>query len=142
MNRLLKLRPSLSLSLSHISKRASPSPLVSHPRTLSTTPTTHLPRKDAQDKDSINTESTEYSKSGSDAASAAQEQAAFDPTETDPQAEQGTAGEGDGGGSNPLEVSPANPDVSHPPENDGGAEGGPEKKASGGGSPNKNRPMK
>lgn len=59
----------------------------------STPPTTRLftqstcvnyPRKDAQDKDSIDTEATEYSKSGTDDASARHEDTAFDPGTTDP----------------------------------------------------------
>lgn len=52
------------------------------------------PRKDSQDKDSINTEATEYSKSGTDDASAKQEEAAFDPSTTDPKEEKKVAGEG------------------------------------------------
>lgn len=53
------------------------------------------PRKDSQHKDSINTEATEYSKSGTDDASAKQEEAAFDPNNTDPKAEKDVAGEGE-----------------------------------------------
>ena len=54
------------------------------------------PRKDSQDKDSINTEATEYSKSGTDDESARQESAAFDPNITDPHEQHGKAGEGQG----------------------------------------------
>lgn len=53
-----------------------------------------MPRKDSQHKDSINTEATEYSKSGTDDASARQEDAAFDPGITDPQQQKDKAGEG------------------------------------------------
>ena len=55
------------------------------------------PRKDAQDKDSINTEATEYSKSGTDDEGARQEDAAFDPNVTDPQDQKDVAGK-DGNG--------------------------------------------
>lgn len=53
-----------------------------------------LPRKDSQDKDSINTEATEYTKSGTDDEVAAQDKAAFDPNQTSPEAQKATAGEG------------------------------------------------
>ena len=52
------------------------------------------PRKDSQDKDSIDTEATEYSKSGTDDAAARQEDAAFDPNKTDPEEQMETAGKG------------------------------------------------
>jgi hypothetical protein len=52
------------------------------------------PRKDSQDKDSINREPTEYSKSGTDDGAAGQEEAAFDPSVTDPGEEKEKAGEG------------------------------------------------
>ena len=54
------------------------------------------PRKDSQDKDSINTEATEYSKSATDDESARQGDAAFDPNVTDPHEQHGKAGEGQG----------------------------------------------
>lgn len=56
------------------------------------------PRKDSQDKNSINTEATEYSKSATDDEGARQGDAAFDPDITDPQEEMGKAGEGTGKG--------------------------------------------
>ncbi|CZS92801.1 uncharacterized protein RAG0_03305 [Rhynchosporium agropyri] len=94
------------------------------------------PRKNSQDKDSIDTEATEYSKSGTDDGAARQNEAAFDPSTTDPAEEKKIAGEGNEG--NPLEVSPANPEVSKQRgETEGGAEKGVGKKQSGGGSPNK-----
>lgn len=42
----------------------------------------------------MNTEATEYSKSGTDDAAARQEDAAFDPDKTDPEEQKDTAGEG------------------------------------------------
>lgn len=54
----------------------------------------NYPRKDSQDKDSINREPTEYSKSGTDDGAAGQEEAAFDPSITDPGEEKEKAGEG------------------------------------------------
>jgi hypothetical protein len=53
-----------------------------------------LPRKGSQDKDSINTDATEYSKSGTDDDAAKNEQAAFDPSQTAPGEEKEKAGEG------------------------------------------------
>ena len=74
-------------------------PLVGTPpyRQFSQTLSFALPRKDSQDKDSINTEATEYSKSATDDESARQEDAAFNPGITDPQAQKDKAGEGTGG---------------------------------------------
>lgn len=57
-----------------------------------------LPRKDSMDKDSINTEATEYSKSATDDEGARQQEAAFDPDITDPQEQKHKAGEGTGEG--------------------------------------------
>jgi hypothetical protein len=53
-----------------------------------------LPRKGSQDKDSINTGATEYSKSGTDDDAARNEKAAFDPSQTAPGEEKEKAGEG------------------------------------------------
>ncbi len=86
-------------------------PLTTALRPLSTSPLSRYPRKDSQDRESINTEPTEYSKSGTDSSSADQAEAAFDPSTTSPEKEKEIAGQGKGAG-NPLEVSPANPEVS------------------------------
>lgn len=51
-----------------------------------------LPRKDSQDRDSIDRESAEYSKSGTDDEAAGLDQAAFDPNTTEPGAEKKAAG--------------------------------------------------
>ncbi|KAF2472511.1 uncharacterized protein BDR25DRAFT_161451, partial [Lindgomyces ingoldianus] len=108
-----------------------PSSLPLTSRFLSSSPPHLYARKDTQDKDSLNPTSTEYSKSGSDDAAAASEDAAFNPNKTSPEHEKSTAGkEGDG---NPLEVSPANPEVSKPRgDTEGGAQGSPRTKPSGG----------
>ena len=66
-------------------------------RQFSQTVSFALPRKDSQDKDSINTEATEYSKSATDDEGARQEDAAFNPDITDPQEQKDKAGEGTGG---------------------------------------------
>ncbi|KUJ23088.1 uncharacterized protein LY89DRAFT_776899, partial [Mollisia scopiformis] len=111
-------------------------PQVQGIRPFSRTTLAAYPRKGSEDKDSINTEATEYSKSGTDDASAKQEEAAFDPNTTDPKQEKKVAGEGEDG--NPLEVSPANPEVSKPRgEQEGGAQNAEKNKSSGGGSLNK-----
>ena len=52
------------------------------------------PRKGSEDKDSINRESTEYSKSGTDDQAAAMEEAAFDPSKTKPEEQKKMAGKG------------------------------------------------
>lgn len=56
------------------------------------------PRKDSQDKDSMNTEATEYSKSATDDEGARHDDAAFNPDITDPQQQKDKAGEGTGEG--------------------------------------------
>lgn len=105
--RLARL-PQTSTSLRHFSRQ---SPLA-------------YPRKDSQDKDSINTEATEYSKSGTDDQSASNEDAAFNPDVTSPEGEKDLAGKGKGKG-NPLDVSPANQEVSKQRgEQEGGAQSG------------------
>ncbi|KAI9803604.1 MAG: hypothetical protein M1825_001947 [Sarcosagium campestre] len=82
-----------------------------------------------QNKDSLNPQSNEYSKSGTDVSSAQQDEAAYDPSSTDPHDEKVKAGQGLDQGENPLEVSPANHDVSKPREI---AERGPEGSPKGG----------
>jgi hypothetical protein len=102
-------------------------------RFMSTTPT-RLAAKDTQDKDSLNPQSTEYSKSGSDDSVAASD-AAFNPSKTSPEEAEATAEKEAGGKDNSLNVSPGNEEISRP--NDpgvGGTGGAPEKKSSGGGS--------
>lgn len=69
-------------------------PFLAPVRSFAQSPARAWPRKDSQDKDSINTEATEYSKSGTDDAAAQQDEAAFDPSTTDPQKEKKIAGEG------------------------------------------------
>ena len=64
-------------------------------RPFSQTSLSRYPRKDSQDRESINAEPTEYSKSGSDAGAAKQEEAAFDPETTRPEEEHKKAGEGE-----------------------------------------------
>ncbi|MCJ1267862.1 hypothetical protein MMC22_007748 [Lobaria immixta] len=96
----------------------------------------------------MNTEATEYSKSATDDEAARHEEAAFDPNTTDPQAQKKKAGESGEDSNNPLEVSPANPDVSQQRDTtEGGAESSSassgdasgRERSSGGGSPSKGR---
>jgi hypothetical protein len=84
-------------------------------RFLSTTPSTAFPRKNAQNREDINTDATEYSKSGTDADAAADDQA-FDPSKTRPEDERAAGGQS-------LEVSPGNKDVSAQKDTEGGSEG-------------------
>jgi hypothetical protein len=86
------------LNLVHLtagrSIRKYPLPTIFRLRQLHQSSLVRLTRKDSQDKDSINTEATEYSKSGTDDATARNEEAAFDPKKTGPSEEKETAGEG------------------------------------------------
>ncbi|KAF1925993.1 uncharacterized protein M421DRAFT_7494 [Didymella exigua CBS 183.55] len=94
-------------------------------------------RKSAEDKDSINTSSNEYSKSGSDDA-AAHTDAAFNPNQTSPEAAEASAEKESGDANNSLNVSPGNHEVSHANDPEiGGASQGTNDKPSGSGSPNK-----
>lgn len=68
------------------------SPRIASVRKLHQTKALAYPRKDSQHKDSINTEATEYSKSGTDDQAAREEDAAFDPKKTSPEEEHETAG--------------------------------------------------
>ena len=63
-------------------------------RGLQTTARCAYPRKDTQDRESINTDATEYSKSGSDDNAAQQDRAAFEPGRTDPEEAMHEAGKG------------------------------------------------
>lgn len=109
---------------------------IIQPRFLSTSRPLFL-QKDAQDKDSIQTTSNEYSKSGSDDA-AAHTDAAFDPKQTSPEAAEASAEQEAGGKDNSLNVSPGNHEVSHANDPEiGGASQGMNNKASGAGSPKK-----
>lgn len=71
-----------------------PSPTTIRLRQLHQSSLLRLPRKNSQDKDSINTEATEYSKSGTDDDAARNKEAAFDPNQTAPMEEKEKAGEG------------------------------------------------
>ncbi|KAM3082535.1 hypothetical protein ACMFMF_002193 [Clarireedia jacksonii] len=113
----------LSLHRILLTTRPRPNLLTPKPlhqqRTLTSTSSLLFPRKGSQDKDSIDRSSSEYSRSGTDDAAASEAQAAFDPNTTSPQAAKDIAGKGPGSGEeteggNPLEVSPANPEVSKP----------------------------
>jgi hypothetical protein len=87
------------------------------------------PQRDAQlDREKMNPEPNETSKSGTDHESAKNDEAAFDPNITSPEGAMEKAGEGNK--VNPLNASPANPDISQ-----GTAEeqGGGDKKISEGG---------
>jgi hypothetical protein len=66
-----------------------------------------LAYKDDQDRESLKPKAHEYTGSGTDDQTAQNEDAAFNPDKTSPEAEKETAGEGNNG-NNPLEASPAN----------------------------------
>ena len=118
-------------------QRASFTPAIVRPRFLSST-STRFAQKDAQDKDSLKPQSTEYSKSGSDDG-AAHSDAAFNPSKTSPEEAEATAECEAGGKDNSLNASPANQGISEPNSPGVGGNGGaPDKKSSGGGSAPKN----
>lgn len=71
------------------------------------------PQHDAQEnREKINTDANEYAKSGTDDTAASNEEAAFDPEITNPQEAKKKAGEGNE--VNPLDASPANPELGQP----------------------------
>ncbi|KAK5083894.1 hypothetical protein LTR05_006401 [Lithohypha guttulata] len=89
------------------------------------------PQRDAQlDREKIDRQSDEYSKSGTEEETAAQDHAAFDPNSSnDPEEAMKEAGKGND--VNPLDASPANPGLSSgTSEVSGGAD---KKKSEGGG---------
>jgi len=87
------------------------------------------PQRDAQeDREKMDPEANEYAKSGTDDSTAANQEAAFDTDTPDPQDAKDKAGEGNE--VNPLDASPANPDIS---EGTAEEEGGSKKKMSEGG---------
>lgn len=97
MNRSLRLRAPSHTRISTIKHKPqceSLSPRAPAHRQFSQSIRFAYPRKDSQDKDSINTEATEYSKSGTDDEGARQEDAAFNPDITDPQETKDVAGKG------------------------------------------------
>jgi hypothetical protein len=87
------------------------------------------PQRDAQtDREKMNPEPNETSKSGTDHESAENDEAAFDPNITSPEGAMEKAGQGNK--VNPLNASPANPDIS---KGTSEAQGGGGKKISEGG---------
>jgi len=91
-------------------------------RPLSTTPSQCADKQKSAQKDrtKISPEANETSKSGSDDEAAQNEEAAFNPDITDPQDAKDEAGKGNKG--NPLDASPANPDISQPTSEEAGGE--------------------
>ena len=61
-------------------------------RRFSQTPLSRFPKKGSEDKDSINAEPSEYSKSGTDEQAAQKDSAAYNPSTTDPEKEKDLAG--------------------------------------------------
>lgn len=126
---MFRLQPTRSLA------RAA-RPHYAAPRFLSTSRSLFA-QKGAEDKDSINTTSNEYSKSGSD-DEAAHTDAAFNPNQTSPEAAEASAEKEAGGKDNSLNASPGNHEISHANDPEiGGASQGTNNKSSGAGSPNK-----
>lgn len=89
-----------------------------------------LPYKDDQDRDSLKPKAQEYVKGdkGGDDAAAHRDDAAFNPDKTRPETEKDVAGDG----GNPLEFSPANPDLSAGKEKEGKTSGQQKQTRSGG----------
>lgn len=97
------------LPFSRALRVSSRAPFSSSARHASSRPSS---QRDAQlDREKMDTQPNEYSKSGTDADSAAQEHAAFNPnSSTDPDEARKEAGKGNE--VNPLDQSPANPELS------------------------------
>jgi len=66
------------------------------------------------DREKMDTQSTEHSKTGGDSSAASQDEAAYDPNVTQPQSEKKEAGKGNE--HNPLDASGANPELGRPTE--------------------------
>ena len=80
-------------------------------------------KKDAMlDRHKMNTEANEYSKSSSDTDTGANSRDAFDPNSSN-EPEKEMQDEGEDRGSNPLGMSPANPDASSPTREESSGEG-------------------
>ncbi|KAF7511079.1 hypothetical protein GJ744_005310 [Endocarpon pusillum] len=142
--RLPRAHPLLQTRLPLLSRRTPPALAVS--TTTTTTPTLSSPRhrrnittspsilnpndpdkkSSLMDRDSINTESNEYSKTGSDDSAAGHKDPAFQPGNNDPESQLKESGPGDG--RDPLKVSPANHEVSQPKmDTERGAQKGPDR---------------
>ena len=79
-------------------------------------------QKDAQlDREKMNTESNEGSKTGTDTSTASQNDAAYNPDITNPQSAKEEAGKGNK--HNPLDASGANPELGKPTEEESSGAG-------------------
>lgn len=107
----MSLHPSTRTFLSPLLKRSPVQPPAVAYRHPFSTSSTSLTRK-AEDKNEINTSKTENTRSGTDDQAAEQKEAAFNPKFTSPGEEREVAGKGNEQHGNPLDVSPANRDVS------------------------------
>jgi hypothetical protein len=125
--RLIQLQTPVRLRSSSFqqAQRQNPRPISTHPILFlasSQDPERNPhPQRDAQeDREKLDPEANEYAKSGSDDTAAKQDEAAFDPNITDPQEAKDKAGQGNQ--VNPLDASPANPEISQgTAEEEGGA---------------------
>lgn len=79
------------------------------------------------DRGAVNTESNEYSQTASDGVAAEKEDPAFEPGNNDPKSEMATSQHGAPDGTGPLNVSPANRELSKPRDEQEGVAKGPER---------------
>jgi len=129
------LQRAFSLRTATQTQHPSTNPSVLSYRCFTATPSPFFPRKESQDKDSIDTRTSEYSQSGTD-DDAASSNTAFNPNQTKPETERQTSAQEGGGDS--LNVSPGNSHVSKAtPKTESGVEDGVRTEQSGGGSPQK-----
>jgi hypothetical protein len=134
-NTISRLSRRLATRTSLLSQRGPKPHFGGNIRPLSTTPAYGStasqnpdPKREAvESRHNINTAADEYAQSGSDDSAAKNEQAAFG-RESDPQKAKQKAGEGNE--VNPLDASPANPEISQTTSE---VEGGADKKISEGG---------
>ncbi|TFB07158.1 hypothetical protein CCMA1212_000730 [Trichoderma ghanense] len=96
-------------NLAHIPRRCC---ITALPRQYHTTAALRLPYKNSQDRQSLKPGTNEGTRSGRDEDVAAQKDAAFNPSKTDPESEKEAAGRGNE--TNPLNASGANQEFNKP----------------------------
>ncbi|KAL7817645.1 hypothetical protein V8C44DRAFT_321320 [Trichoderma aethiopicum] len=99
-------------NLAHIPLRRSCITAAALPRQYHTTAALRLPYKNSQDRQTLKPGTNEGTRSGRDEDVAAQKDAAFNPSKTDPESEKEAAGRGNE--TNPLNASGANQEFNKP----------------------------
>lgn len=103
--------PTMASTLRHLTRASRPC-MTGIARLYHTSTTLRFPYKDSQDRESLKPGTNDGTRSGRDDDVSAQEDAAFNPRKTDPDAEREAAGRGNE--TNPLDASGANQEFSKP----------------------------